>query len=205
MKNKEKDTKVELKTTKKEMKPIDRPELRSPFTLMRHIAEDMENMMADRWFDRVWPDNAMFRRAFPEMERFDWRPFRFEGIERFKDFSPAVEMFERDGELIVRADLPGMNKENIKVEVHDNRLMIEGERKNEFEEEKEGWYHSERSYGKFRRELPLPEAVKTEEAKAVFKDGVLEISMAAPKLALKGKQLEIKEESVAPKTAKATG
>jgi HSP20 family protein len=90
-------------------------------------------------------------------------------------------MFERDGELVLRADLPGLSKDDVKVELADNAVTIEGERRAEHEEKHEGFYRSERSYGKFHRRMPLPQGVNTEDAKASFHDGVLEVTMPAPK------------------------
>ncbi len=162
-----------------------------PITMMRHIAEDMEKLFADFRRDR----------GFSEMSLFDDDFFRFERDDFFNGFSPPVEMFERDGKLIVRTDLPGMEKDDITVEIHDNRLTIEGERKQEIKEEADNLYRSERSYGSFYRQLPLPESVKAEDARATFKNGVLEITLAAPQLKTKGKRLEITEDARKTKTA----
>ena len=71
-------------------------------------------------------------------------------------WSPNIDVRERDNNLIVSADLPGLAKDDVKVEVTDEGLLIEGERKHEHEERHEGYYHSERSYGMFRRVVPLP-------------------------------------------------
>ncbi len=110
-------------------------------------------------------------------------------------------MAEIDGKLTVRADLPGMEKDDINVEIKDNRLTIQGERKNELEEEKEGFYRSERSYGGFCRSLALPENANIDDANATFKNGVLEVTIATPQLAESGKRLEIGDESTEAKTA----
>ncbi|MBO0860535.1 MAG: Hsp20/alpha crystallin family protein [Chloracidobacterium sp.] len=98
----------------------------------------------------------------------------------FKAWSPAVEVFTRDNNLVVRAELPGMNKEDVKVDITDEGMLIHGERKREKEEEHEGWYRSERSYGEFRRLIPMPEGVNVDEAKARFENGVLEITAPIP-------------------------
>jgi HSP20 family protein len=108
-------------------------------------------------------------------------------------WTPDIEAFERKGEFVVRADLPGMTRENVKVEVTDGELVIQGERKEEKEQTEKGYYACERSYGAFYRAVPLPEGVKVDEAKATFKDGVLEVAMPAGKAPEKhGRQLEIK-------------
>ena len=109
-------------------------------------------------------------------------------------WSPQVEMFERDGELVLRADLPGLSKDDVKVELADNAVTIEGERRAEHEEKHEGFYRSERSYGKFHRRMPLLQGVNTEDAKASFHDGVLEVTMPARKAEAKtGRKLKIGE------------
>jgi HSP20 family protein len=107
-------------------------------------------------------------------------------------WSPQIEAFERKGEFIVRADLPGLNKDNVKVDITDDTLTIQGERKQEHEENREGYHRSERSYGSFCRTIPLPEGANTDEAKASFRDGVLEISMPAPQREERRRQIEIK-------------
>lgn len=163
--------------TREEKRTLARVEpgiLSSPFSMMRRLSDDMERIFEDTWGVRQFP-----------------RLFR--GLELAETRWPDVEAFERKGEFVVRADLPGMTKDNINVEVQDNQLIIRGERKEEKEQKEKGYYASERSYGAFYRALPLPEGVKSDEAKATFKDGVLEIAMPAGKVPEKhGRQLEIK-------------
>jgi len=119
-------------------------------------------------------------------------------------WSPQVEIFEREGELVVRADLPGLSKDDVKVELADNAVTIEGERRAEREEKHEGFYRSERSYGKFHRRMPLPQGVNIDDAKASFHDGVLEVTMPAPKAEAKTvRKLEIGGETQPKSRAKA--
>jgi HSP20 family protein len=96
-------------------------------------------------------------------------------------WAPQVETFRRGDKLVVRADLPGLRKEDVKVEVEDGVLTISGERREENEEDRGDFYRSERSYGQFYRALQLPEGVGEEQCDATFKDGVLEVSLKAPK------------------------
>jgi HSP20 family protein len=96
------------------------------------------------------------------------------------EWIPNIEVFQRGNELVVRADLPGMNKEDIQVEIDDNMLTIRGERRQVREEEREGEYHSEVRYGAFIRSVPLPEGTIADSAKATFKNGVLEIVLQTP-------------------------
>jgi HSP20 family protein len=103
-------------------------------------------------------------------------------------------MFHRNNELVVRADLPGLNKDDVKVDVTEDSITIQGERKREQEEEREGVYRSERAYGSFYRVIPLPEGTIADQAKATFKDGVLEVTMPAPpEQVRRGRRVEITE------------
>ncbi|AHZ85222.1 HspC2 heat shock protein [Bdellovibrio bacteriovorus] len=90
------------------------------------------------------------------------------------DFSPSVDVEEKDNAYLVSADLPGMKKDEIKVELNDNILTISGERTRE--SKSEGGY-SERSYGRFQRSFTLPVQVNSEKIEAHFEDGVLQITV----------------------------
>jgi HSP20 family protein len=170
------------------------PNRTSPFTLMRLLAEDMEKMMGDfglaNQFRSPLFRNENFRPTFSWLDELAFDPETANALNRW---SPQVEAFQRENQFIVRADLPGIEKDDVKIEIDDKRLKIQGERKQESEEKREGFYRSERSYGSFYREIPLPEGAKTENAKASFKNGVLEIAIEAPKPAGNGKRLEITE------------
>jgi HSP20 family protein len=114
---------------------------------------------------------------------------------------PEIDVFEKDNRLMTKIDLPGVKKENVKVEVTDGYLTISGERKTETEEKKENFYRCEREYGTFYREVPLPEGVRFEDVKATFTDGVLEVSVPMPaKVEAPRRKVEIQE---APKAVKA--
>ncbi len=82
-----------------------------------------------------------------------------------------------NGKLLVYAELPGLKKGDIKVQVTEDALILEGERKQEKEEKREGYYHSERSYGHFYRSIPLPEGVTLDKASAEFTNGILEVTI----------------------------
>jgi len=156
------------------------PEMVNPFGTMRLFMKNME---------RLFEDFQGFR--FPNFFRTEFEPFRmeFEKVE----WVPQIEVLQNNGQFMVRADLPGLTKEDVKVELMDNLLEISGERKEEKEEKGEGFYRSERSYGRFYRQIPLPEGAKTEEAAATFRDGVLEITVPASKVETSTRKLEIKE------------
>jgi len=152
----------------------------SPFRFFRHFAEDMERLFED--FDG-------FR--FPALFGKEFSPFRkeFEQV----DWIPKVEVLQHNGELIVRADLPGLTKDDVKVEITEEALTLSGERKEEKEEKREGYYRSERTYGSFYRRIPLPQGANIDKAVATFKNGVLEITMQVPKIEPRTRRLEIKE------------
>jgi HSP20 family protein len=156
------------------------PAAYSPFGLMRRFSDDL-----DRMFE-----------GFGSPSLYRSRPWSWGDVSRF---SPDVEMLERDGKLLVRADLPGLNKEDVTVDVSEHTVTIEGERKCEHEETEEGVYTCERTYGHFRREIPLPEGVKTDTAKANFKNGTLEITFDAAETAKNRRRLQIGEEAVSSK------
>ena len=109
------------------------------------------------------------------------------------EWMPQVEILQNNGQFTVRADLPGLTKDDIKVEMAENMLTISGERKEEKEEKREGFYHSERSYGTFYRQLPLPEGAMPEKAEATFTNGVLEVTIPAPKSEPATRKLEVKD------------
>jgi HSP20 family protein len=96
-------------------------------------------------------------------------------------WSPNIQVFERDGKLKVTADLPGMSRDDVRVELRDNNLVLEGERKEERKEDREGYFVSERSYGSFHRVIPLPDDVDAGSARATFRDGVLELTFDLPR------------------------
>ena len=137
----------------------------------------------------------LFERLTRELDELFGRfPFERTPFEpKAASWTPEIEMFTKDNMLHVRADLPGLKKEDVTVELTDESITIRGERKIEKEEKGEGFYRTERSYGSFYRVLPLPEGVKTETAKAEVRDGVLEITMPMVKVEEKKRTLEITE------------
>jgi HSP20 family protein len=93
---------------------------------------------------------------------------------------PAMDLIETDDQFVLRADLPGLSEDDVKVELEDNVLTISGERKAEHEARKEGFYRLERAHGKFQRSLALPEGVDGENVSANFDHGVLEVRIPKP-------------------------
>ena len=166
------------------------PETTNPFQMMRRFTQDME---------RLFEDFGGF--SFPNFFRTDFAPFRMDL--KNGEWMPQIEVLHNNGQFMVRADLPGLTKDDVKVEITDDFLTLSGERKEEKEEKREGFYRSERSYGSFYRQIPLPEGAKTENAAATLANGVLEITIPAPEVATPTRKLEIKEPTQA-KSAKAT-
>ena len=122
---------------------------------------------------------SLFDQLRDEMDRmFDMPAPRF-GLAPWREvaFVPPLELEEKDNTLFVRADLPGMKKEHVKVEVAPEGVTITGERKEEKEEKKEGYFRTERLYGSFERFVPLPDGAVLDKALAEFKDGVLTVTV----------------------------
>jgi HSP20 family protein len=138
-----------------------------PFEDLMRFWEDM-----DSWFD------------------FDFPRFGFEG-----SWTPAVDIEEKDGKYIVKADVPGVNKEDLHVELRNGYLTLKGVRKTEHEDrdKKNGFYRLERAYGSFERTFRVPEGITEKDIKAKYQDGVLELSIALPKEEGK-KAIEVKVE-----------
>lgn len=92
-------------------------------------------------------------------------------------FIPTVDVVEKEREILVTAELPGLEEKDVEVTVDDNLLTIRGEKKEEHEEEGERHYHVERSFGSFHRQIPLTSPVDREKVKASFRKGVLKIRL----------------------------
>jgi HSP20 family protein len=177
MKEKKEAEKQSTELAPTEAKPITAS---TPFGFMRRFATDMERLFEE--FEGFRFPSVFGREFFPftrEFERVGW--------------VPEIEVRQNNGQFVVRADLPGLKKEDVKVELADNVLTISGERRHETEEKREGYYRSERSYGTFYRQIPLPEGAKTDTATAEFTDGVLQVSMQAPEREPQARRLEIKQ------------
>jgi HSP20 family protein len=148
-----------------------------PLELIRRLDEDM-----DRLINQFWGGGqGLMRGRGGDMPATTWMP--------------QVEVFERDGKLHVHADLPGLRKEDVKLTIEQDQLVIQGERRSSREEggQQSGYYHSERSYGSFYRTIPLPEGVESGTADASFKDGVLDVSFDAPrKQQAQSRQIDIR-------------
>ena len=126
----------------------------NPFSLMRRMSEELDRVFQEYGLNRDGDNKA--------------------------GWSPAIEVVEKDGKLNIRAELPGLSPDNVKIEVANDALTIQGERKVEQEENQGGVRRTERQYGFFYRTIPLPERADVEHANAKFQNGVLEISIPVP-------------------------
>ena len=126
----------------------------NPFVLMRRMSDEM---------DRVFQSLTVERDG-----------------ERNIRWSPSIEVVEKNNRLNIRAELPGLSSDDVRIETINDVLTIQGERKIEHEENQDGLRRSERQYGFFSRSIPLPEGADVEHANARFQNGMLEISIPIP-------------------------
>jgi HSP20 family protein len=105
-------------------------------------------------------------------------------------WQPAIDIEENNGNLMVRAEIPGMNKDDIKVSVKEDLLKISGERKHENETKEKTFHRIERSHGKFERIIRLPSEVDADKVKASYKDGVLNVTLPKPE-SMKPKKIDV--------------
>ena len=103
---------------------------------------------------------------------------------------PAVDIFETGDSIVIKAELPGLTKEDINLEVKENTLSIKGEKKFEKDVKEENYHRMERSYGAFRRAFSLPSTVQQDKVRAKFKDGILEVTLPKAEEA-KPKQIKV--------------
>jgi HSP20 family protein len=156
----------------------------TPFRMLERLADEIDGVFDDFGVGRSW---------FPSRLRHGPRPGAQSGASA-SVWVPAIDIHQQNHEFVVRADLPGLKKDDVCIDITDQDITLSGERRQEQETKHEGVYRSERSYGSFRRTIPLPEGAIADQATATFKDGVLEIKMPAPpEQVTRGRRLEIKE------------
>jgi HSP20 family protein len=134
----------------------------------------------------------LIRAVTEEMDRMfsGWGPSTGQGA--LQHWVPQMEMREKDGKLVITADLPGVEKKDVKVEFAHDMLTIEGERKREHEENRGEWQRSERSYGHFYRSIHLPEGTKADAVRAEFQNGVLTITIPVESSKTTRRQIEVR-------------
>ncbi len=138
----------------------------------------------DREMDRMM-EGFFGRRARP------WWPERWFRTEPVGITAPAVDLYEEKDDIVVKAELPGMDKDNIEVNLTDHTLTIKGEKKKEEEIKEKDYYRAERSYGSFFRTVELPKEVHSDKVKAHFKNGILEVRLPKTEEA-KAKEVKVK-------------
>ena len=120
------------------------------------------------YFDKI------FRHPFSMMSHPFWPGA---GFAKMDEISPSVDIFEEDDNVVVKAEIPGISKDDLNVTISENTLTISGEKKQEEKVEKKNYHRVERSYGSFCRSFRLPANVNSDKAEASFKEGVLELKM----------------------------
>lgn len=172
---------------RREERAISRPEewMESPISMIRRFHDEM-----DRMFESMFTGFG-----FPMM-----RPFMAAPSERIRATAPAVDVWETDEDVIVCADLPGVDPKNIEIYTTEDSLRMRAESRREEEQREKGFYRAERRYGRFERLIDLPASVKPGEAKATFKHGVLEVTLPKSEQAkerMKKVTVEAEEEQLA--------
>ena len=141
----------------------------NPISLMRRMSDEMDRVMADMVSGRRTGGTSVW--------------------------APAIEVSKRDGDCVVRAELPGLKPEEVRLEVTEDTIVIEGERKVEREEDRDGVQLTERQYGHFYRAIPLPDGADIQNARAVFDNGVLEITVPVENQRSSRRQIKIETKS----------
>jgi HSP20 family protein len=126
----------------------------NPFSLLRRMTEEMDRVIQEAGLEREGSDGM--------------------------GWSPAVEVSQQNGRYNIHAELPGLEPKDVKVDVENDALVIQGERRFEQEANEGGVQRSERQYGLFYRSIPLPDGAKVDQAKAKFHNGVLEVTIPVP-------------------------
>jgi HSP20 family protein len=148
----------------------------------------MDNMTPRRNFGGLIPERDVFE-TIQEMMR---RPFEeYFGNERFM---PRIDLSEDDNETIIRAEIPGMNPNDVDIRLENGNLLISGEKKYEDENKDESRYYVERSYGSFHRTIPVSTELKEDDIKASFKNGVLTVRLPKEKIEGRSKKIPVETE-----------
>ena len=141
----------------------------NPFSLMRRITDDLDRVIREVGLTRT------------DGKKTVW--------------SPAIEVTQSDGTYRIQADLPGLSPQDVKVDISEGEVAIQGERRYEHDETKEGVHRSEREFGVFYRRIPLPEGAEIDQAKASFRNGVLEITVPVPQQQTEHRSVPIETDS----------
>jgi HSP20 family protein len=149
----------------------------TPFMGLSQWEREMDRMMDDFFTRRMRP----------------WWPGRWLVSPDSELVTPTVDVYEEKDDVVVKAELPGLEKDEIEVNISDSHLTLKGEKKKEEKIEQKDYYRCERSYGAFLRSVELPHEVKADKVKASFKNGILEVRLPKTEEA-KAKEIKIKVE-----------
>jgi HSP20 family protein len=135
-----------------------------PIKRLEEMRAEMARLWGEAWPFGPWTTAAPLRRLVPAPTAW----------------APRVDAFEKDGQIVVKAELPGMKREEIEVAFEEGDLVVKGERKAESEIKEEDYYRLERSHGSFYRRIPMPEGTDPARISATYHDGVLEVRVPLP-------------------------
>jgi HSP20 family protein len=157
--------------------------LGNPFGMMRSMMEQMDRLFEDFTGTGLGRSRSMSTPSALQGGGFGTTSLWY----------PQIEVSEREDNLVICADLPGLKKEDVQLDVHEDHLVLQGERRNESSLNQGSLYRTERSYGSFYRTIPLPDGVDPDQVKATFRDGVLEVMVPVPnrQQQLQGRRIEI--------------
>jgi HSP20 family protein len=187
---------ISVKPGEQQSQPVQRKDIarsspRAGFLQRR----EYPSWLAPQEFFRANPF-SLLRRMTEEMDRV----FQEVGLERegsnATGWSPAIEISQKEGKYNIQAELPGLDPKDVKVEVENDSLVIQGERKFEQEEKEAGVQRTERQYGFFYRSIPLPEGAKVDQAQAKFNNGLLEVTIPVPEQQTNRRSIPIEGQSV---------
>jgi HSP20 family protein len=153
----------------------------SPLAMIRRAQEDLDNVFRVFGLPRLGPTFAPNR----ELEELIARS---PALTQAAQWSPQIEVVERDDSLLIRADLPGVKRDDVEVNVENEVLTIRGQRRQEHREAEGGYRRSERTYGTFYRQIPLPQGVDAGQIEASYEDGVLEVTVPSPRDTQRGRR-----------------
>jgi HSP20 family protein len=146
----------------------------NPLSMMRRMQDDLDRVFRAFGIPRLTAALAPPREL---EELLATSP----ALAQSTQWSPQIEVFERGGNLVVHADLPAVRREDVEVEIENDVLTIRGQRRQENREAEGGYRRTERTYGTFLRQIPLPEGIDPSEIEATYQDGVLEVIVPTPR------------------------
>jgi HSP20 family protein len=147
---------------------------------------------------------SLFRRMAAELDRMASSDVIGRGSEQ-RTWMPAIEVEQREGNYMIRAELPGLKPDDVKVEITDDAVVISGERKEERDVDRGGVHMTELRYGQFYRSIPLPDGAKPDQVKARFENGVLEVTVPAQEQQHGRRQIQVEGSSSTGKSSGSSG